>query len=119
MRSKIFTAAALAVVGLTGAGFAQAHTSVQWQVTIGGPVAVPVYEQPRPVYAPRVYGPPPAVVVPVPRRYSHPTRWDVDGDGIPNRHDAVYNPVRDRDGDGIRNRCDPRPNHADRGGWRR
>jgi len=71
------------------------------------------------VYAPRVYGPPPVVVVPAPRRYSHPTRWDVDGDGIPNRHDAVYNPVRDRDGDGIRNRCDPRPNHADRGGWRR
>ncbi len=117
MRSKIFTAAALAFVGLTGAGLAQAHTNVQWQVTIGGPAGVPVYEQPRPVYAPRVYGPPPVVVVPVPRHYTHPTRWDVDGDGIPNRRDAVYNPVWDRDGDGTPNRYDRhQPRRGDRDG---
>jgi hypothetical protein len=33
-------------------------------------------------------------------------RWDRDGDGIPNRRDAVYNPHWDRDGDGIPNRHD-------------
>ena len=106
MRSKIFTVAALALAGLTGAGFAQAHTNVQWQVTIGGPVGVPVYEQSRPVYVPRIYAPAPVVVLPAPRYYRHPTRWDADGDGIPNRLDAVYNPAWDRDGDGIPNRYD-------------
>jgi hypothetical protein len=35
-----------------------------------------------------------------------PTRWDRDGDGIPNRYDRVYNPRWDRDGDGIPNRYD-------------
>src|SRR4051812_14328100 len=35
-----------------------------------------------------------------------PTRWDRDGDGIPNRYDRVYNPPWDRDGDGIPNRYD-------------
>ena len=47
-----------------------------------------------------------------PRYYGHsayrsaPTRWDRDGDGIPNRYDRVYNPRWDRDGDGIPNRYD-------------
>ena len=40
-----------------------------------------------------------------------PRRWDVDGDGIPNRHDRVYNPRWDRDGDGVPNRYDRRPNN--------
>ena len=40
--------------------------------------------------------------------YCQPTRWDVDGDGIPNRYDRVYNPRWDRDGDGIPNRRDRR-----------
>lgn len=41
--------------------------------------------------------------------YREPKRWDVDGDGIPNRHDPVYNPRWDRDGDGVPNRYDPTP----------
>ena len=41
---------------------------------------------------------------PRPAPYCEPTRWDVDGDGIPNRYDRVYNPRWDRDGDGIPNR---------------
>ena len=47
-----------------------------------------------------------------PRRdwgYRELTRWDVDGDGIPNRYDRVYNPRWDRDGDGVPNRYDPTP----------
>jgi hypothetical protein len=43
----------------------------------------------------------------------------VDGDGIPNRQDRVYNPRWDRDGDGIPNRRDPRPDQPYRGGWGR
>jgi len=38
--------------------------------------------------------------------YRAPTRWDVDGDGIPNRVDRVYNPRWDVDGDGIPNARD-------------
>jgi hypothetical protein len=35
------------------------------------------------------------------RGYRQPTRWDVDGDGIPNRYDRVYNPRWDHNGNGI------------------
>ena len=50
--------------------------------------------------------------------YREPRRWDVDGDGIPNRHDRVYNPRWDRDGEGVPIRYDRRPNnpHDARGG---
>ena len=82
---------------------------VQWSVTIGSPVfgppapqyappypmvtrPAPVYWPPLPVYAPRAYWP--------------PVRWDRDGDGMPNRHDRVYNSRWDRDGDGVPNRHD-------------
>ena len=44
-----------------------------------------------------------------------PTRWDRDGDGIPNRYDRVYNPRWDRDGDGVPNRYDRHPNRRDNG----
>ena len=56
----------------------------------------PAYRQPAPAY----------------QRYhnQHPTRWDRDGDGIPNRYDRVYNPRWDRDGDGIPNRYDRHDN---------
>ena len=127
MRSKIFTLAALALTGLTSAGLAQASSSVQWQVTVGGPVGVAVYDpypyphQHRPVHTPRVYAPPPVVVLPAAPHYRQPTRWDVDGDGIPNRRDVVYNPVWDRDGDGVPNRYDrrdPRPGDRDGDGLR-
>jgi hypothetical protein len=71
------------------------------------PLIVPrvVVSQPEPVW--QAPSPPPP-----PRRewgYREPTRWDVDGDGIPNRYDRVYNPRWDRDGDGVPNRYDPTP----------
>lgn len=108
MRFAIPTALVLAAA-LT-AGAAQARTDVQWSVTIGAPVYPAygsVYVQPRPVYvapAPVYYHQP----VPVHRapRYHGQTRWDRDGDGVPNRYDRVYNPAWDRDGDGIPNRHD-------------
>jgi len=104
--------AALAVAGALGAGAAQAHDDVQWSVTIGAPVGVPVYAQPA--YTP----PPPQYRVVAPAypemRYHQPTRWDRDGDGIPNWRDPVYNPRWDRDGDGI---PDWRDRHPDHPGW--
>jgi hypothetical protein len=111
MRStKLVITAALALTGALAAGMAQAHDDVQWSVTLGS--STPVYTQPVPVYRPApvivtpapVYRPAPVVVAaPV---YRHPTYWDRDGDGIPNRYDRRYNPAWDRDGDGIPNRYD-------------
>lgn len=111
-------AAALAAAGMLGSGAAMARGDVQWAVTIAGPVSATIASGPVRIAAPVVVAPalypvyPVAVGGPVPvyhPRYQHPTRWDVDGDGIPNRYDRVYNPRRDRDGDGIPNRRDPRP----------
>ncbi len=83
--------------------------------------------QPAPVYysAPRympapVYYPERVRVEPRHGRdYWQPARWDVDGDGIPNRYDRVYNPRWDRDGDGIPNRYDRdgRRGHDSHGGY--
>ena len=104
-----FITAALALAGALGAGAAQANSDVSWSVTIGSPV----YGRTAPVYVPRApvfVQPAPVVVrqapVVVQRGYVHPTRWDRDGDGIPNRHDRLYNPRWDRDGDGVPNRYD-------------
>jgi hypothetical protein len=112
-KSKVLIAATLALTGALGVGAAQAgNVDLQWSIMIGTPVyrqAVPVYVQPWPVYQPpaRVW------VQPAPshsRRVEwRPTRWDRDGDGIPNRHDRLYNPRWDRDGDGIPNRHDRYP----------
>ena len=49
------------------------------------------------------------------RRFHQPSRWDRDGDGIPNRYDRTPDgEVRfrrgDRDGDGVPNRFDRFPN---------
>jgi len=103
MSIKTLVIAAAALSATLGAGFAQAHegADVQWSVTIGAPAPAyvapyPAYRQPAPVY--RSY--------PAYPSYQHPTRWDRDGDGIPNRYDRVYNPRWDRDGDGIPNRYD-------------
>ena len=104
---------ALALAATLGSGLAQArdHGDVQWSVSIGGPIGVHLYSQPYPVYR----GPQPVLVQPYPvyrqrhehvRYYQQPTRWDRDGDGVPNRHDRVYNPRWDRDGDGVPNRYD-------------
>jgi hypothetical protein len=107
----------LALLGALSGTAAQAHgADAQWSVTIGAPVIrlpVPVLHIPVPA---------PVVIVPAPRPlpvvgYSHaghyrePTRWDVDGDGIPNRYDRVYNPVWDRNGDGIPDRRADRREH--------
>lgn len=106
-------AAALAAAGTLASGAAMARGDVQWAVTIAGPVSATIASGPVRIAAPVVYpGYPVAVGGPVPvyhPRYHHPSRWDVDGDGIPNRYDRVYNPRWDRDGDGIPNRRDPRP----------
>ncbi|MFO1268833.1 MAG: hypothetical protein U1F25_17885 [Rubrivivax sp.] len=116
-RRPLIAALVLAAGGLGAAASAQAHPEVQWSVTIGTPgvgVAVPVPAPFVVVPAPRVHAlPPPARVV-----YREPTRWDVDGDGIPNRYDRVYNPRWDVDGDGIPNRRDAHPGTPDRGAYR-
>ena len=120
MSCRKFLVALLALGGALGSDLARAHGGgdVQWSVTIGSPVGVPVYRQSAPVYgpAPTVVVPAPVYVQPAPayvqpplsrpRGYHHPTRWDTDGDGIPNRFDRLYNPAWDRDGDGIPNRYD-------------
>ncbi len=116
MNSKKLVVLALALAGAATAGMAQARggADVQWSVSIGVPFyglplvvqAPPQYVQPYPVYRE------PVVVYPGRYhgqygQYDQPRRWDRDGDGIPNRHDRVYNPRWDRDGDGIPNRYDP------------
>ena len=98
--------ALLAVAGAASAGVAQArdHVDVQWSVTIGSGARGPVYAPP-PVL---VHQAPARVFVPAPVRvvYRDPSHGDRDGDGIPNRHDRVYNPRWDVDGDGVPNRYD-------------
>lgn len=123
-KSKWFVTTALALAGSLGVGMAQARdVDVQWSITIGAPGYAqpqPVYSQPYRVYAPpvQVYArPAPVYLQPAPSGYyrhsgyQQPTRWDRDGDGVPNRRDGLYNPAWDRDGDGIPNRHD-RYDHA-------
>ena len=147
MTPRKFVLAAFATTAMLASGLAQARSpvDVQWQVTIGSPVGgYPVHG--GVVVSAPVYLPPPVRVVPryqsqyqpqhqpqhqpqyQPRPaqpYCEPTRWDVDGDGIPNRYDRVYNPRWDRDGDGIPNRYEHRNRHDQDGregrdyrGWR-
>lgn len=113
-KSKLLIAAAIALGTTLATGAAQAghQDDVQWSVTIGSPVGVPRYVPPTVVHTQ------PVVVYPQPvygrdhrydrhhRQYRQPTRWDSDGDGIPNRYDRRYNPAWDIDGDGIANRHD-------------
>ena len=104
-KSKILCTALLSV----GAAFCAAAPAqaapLQWSVTIGAPgfiyPAPPIVRQ-APVLALPAYRP----VV-----YRQPTRWDRDGDRVPNRHDRLYNPRWDVDGDGVPNRRD---RHDDR-----
>ena len=80
------------LAGALASGLAQARgPDVQWSVNIGLPlpqvvVRLPILLPPGVV----VTGPAPAPV------YREPTRWDVYGDGIPNRYDHHYNPRCDR-----------------------
>ena len=131
MNIKTIAAVAVALTGALGAGLAQAHTDVQWSISLGLPLPplpfvvvrpapvyqpAPVYAQPAPVYvepAPVYYeGPVYGRPVPVYSR-PHPTRWDVDGDGIPNRYDRYDNRYEhrhhDRDRDGVPDRYDRHP----------
>jgi hypothetical protein len=126
-KSRLLAMAALVATGALGVGVAQAQeTQVNWSITIGMPApVVPVLP------APVIVRPAPVVVQPAlhdvrypqyegrypqyEERYPHyeahyhqPTRWDRDGDGIPNRYDRLYNPSWDRDGDGMPRR----PAHA-------
>ena len=131
--TRLLTATLALVGGLAAAGAAQARDDVQWSVTIGSnePLYAPVYTAPvytAPAYPAPVYNAPVTPVYRAPQpvyrepvvvpqyHYRHPTRWDRDGDGIPNRYDRVYNPVWDRDGDGIPNRYD---RHDDYRRWGR
>ena len=107
---KLVIVTGLALAATLSAGVAQARdrNDVQWSVTIGAPIGMPLYSQPYPVYSQPypVYGQPYPTYSQrhyQPRAYQQPTRWDRDGDGIPNRRDSVYNPRWDRDGDGIPN----------------
>jgi len=99
-KTKIFATAALALAGTLAVSMAHANDrgDVQWSVTIGTPVYQPVYTQPAPVYYLPQYNHYP--------HYRQPTRWDRDGDGIPNGQDRFDNRRFDRDGDGIPNRYD-------------
>jgi len=109
-KSRLFVATALALTAALGVGMAQARdVDVQWSVTIGAPLLIqplPVYAQPLPIHGRSTS----VMVLPVPvyrqSAYLRPTRWDLDGDGIPNRQDRLYNPQWDRDGDGIPNQRD-------------
>jgi hypothetical protein len=95
MSIKNLIVAAAALTAALGTGLAQARPGpdVQWSVTIGAPA--PVYSTPYPAYpaAYPVYSAPyPVYRQPAPAyraypQYQHPTRWDRDGDGIPNRYD--------------------------------
>jgi hypothetical protein len=99
--------AGIALAGVFGAASAEARgrDDVQFSVTIGSPA--PVYAGPVLVRSyDRGYGP--RHPHPVYRHAPRPTRWDRDGDGVPNRFDRVYNPRWDRDGDGVPNRYDRR-----------
>lgn len=112
LRKFTLVPAALALLGTLAGTAAQARgPDVHWSVTIGAPgVMLPAPVLHLPVPSPMVIFPAPRphpVYVPVVQRavhYREPTRWDVDGDGIPNRHDRLYNPVWDRNGDGIPDR---------------
>ena len=119
-KRRLILTAAVALAGVFGSGAALARSDVQWSVTIGAPFYGPpvrVYE-PAPVYYPApVYRPAPVYAQPAPvyRPYPSHSQWDRDGDGIPNRHDRVYNPRWDRDGDGVPNRYDRNDNRYGRG----
>jgi hypothetical protein len=118
MSKKQLLIAGLALAGALSAGVAQARerADVQWSVTIGAPAYGGYYGSPAPL-----------VVQPARgdgyrdgyREYHRPTRWDIDGDGIPNRYDRVYNPRWDRNGDGIPDWREHRDGRTVYSGWGR
>ena len=129
MISKKLIVGALVLGGALASGLAQARDNVQWSVSIGVPVGVPVYSQPYPVYAqpqPVFVQPQPVYVQPQPvfvqrpyyyGGYRQAAWWDRNGNGIPDRYErrVVYGYGHDRDHDGIPNWQD---RHDNRGGHR-
>ena len=111
-KTRLLATATLALTGALGMGAAQAAADVSWSVTIGshGPVfPVPTIIRPAPVWVHPVpvVRPMPVYSAPVYHAgYREPSRWDRDGDGIPNQRDRLYNPRWDHDGDGIPNQRD-------------
>ena len=106
MNGKKLAIVAVAFAGTVAAASVEARgrDDVQFSITIG-----------QPAYGPAL------VARSFDRRddgYRAPTRWDRDGDGIPNRYDRLYNPRWDRDGDGIPNRYDRRDDRRDGRDWR-
>ena len=93
MNVRALAIVAVALAGAVGTTVAQARdrSDVQFSVTIGQPAFVG-WQPVHPVHGVRVV--------------RHGTGFDRDRDGIPNRHDPVYNPRWDRDGDGVANRYD-------------
>jgi len=112
MNANKLAIVAVAIAGALAASSVEARSrdDVQFSITIGSPA--PWRAQPA-------YGP--ALIARSYDRhdgYRAPTRWDRDGDGIPNRYDRLYNPRWDRDGDGVPNRYDRHDNRRDGRDWR-
>jgi len=106
MNARKIAIVSVALAGVLAAASVEARgrDDVQFSVTIGAPAFV---VSPIPVFRPGFVAPSYGYAYGRHERsYREPTRWDRDGDGIPNRYDRVYNPRWDRDGDGIPNRYD-------------
>ena len=91
MNAKKLAIVSLALAGVFAAATVEARgrDDVQLSVTIGGPAyglqPVPVY---RPGFVAPSYG---HGYGHRDRSYREPTRWDRDGDGVPNRYDRRDN----------------------------
>jgi hypothetical protein len=127
MNSRKIALVLTLLAGTLAAGAAQAGgPEVQWSLRL----ATPTIRLPGHVVLPLPPIPVPRVVVVPPDRddahyqprygqvygrghgHGRGYGWgygDADRDGVPNRHDPVYNPRFDRDGDGVPNRYDARP----------
>jgi hypothetical protein len=109
MNAKKLAIAAFAIAAALAAASAEARgrDDVQWSVTIGAPLqpfgAATLFARSNDGWRDNYR--------------AVPSRWDRDGDGIPNRYDRRYNPPWDRDGDGVPNRYD-RHDDSRRGGDR-
>ena len=106
MNTKKLAIVSVALAGVLAAASVEARgrDDVQFSVTIGSPAWV---VQPVPVYRPGFVAPAYGHGYATTRARTASRRaGTVDGDGIPNRYDRVYNPRWDRDGDGVPNRYD-------------
>ena len=110
MNTRKLAIVSVALAGVLAAASVEARgrDDVQLSVTIGRPTwLVPPLPLVRPGFVAPSYG---HAYGGYARSYREPTRWDRDGDGVPNRYDRVYNPRWDRDGDGVPNRYDRHDN---------